>query len=238
MNEHKAPDLDPADPEPPLPEAGEPAPRDAAARPAPSRFRLLTLAEVLGVAGLAIAGLTLWNNVAMRQGQESERVADADKAARAAAEAAHDASLVTLEGQAIEGGKHLKLSDVAGHRLQNVQVRFPPALGIATKGSVLDLQIDAAWIAKKIITLTDGGPDSVEGSVPVLITSSYWQGDKPVSDSAVYDLIFSTRGNFLSGRSLHLRGLVLVERVKPGTGAGVLAPRWQAARQQLVPPAQ
>lgn len=231
MSDHKAPDLDPADPEPPLPEAGEAAPRDAA----PRRLRLLTLAEILGVAGLAIAGLTLWNNVAMRQGQESERAADEAKTARVAADAARDAALVTLEGQPISGGKHLKLSDVAGHRIQNIQVRFPPSLGVAPRGSVLDLQIDADWVAKKVIALTDGGPDAVEGAIPVLITSSYWQGEKPVSDSAIYDLVFSTRGNFLSGRSLHLRGLVLVERVKVGTGANVLAPRWNAARAQLVP---
>lgn len=233
MSEHPEPTPapipapDPADPEPPVVEV---APSAAERR---ARRRWLTLAEVLGIAGLLIAGLTLWNNIAMRRGQEADRVADEARSAKAAAAAAHDEALVTLEGAPLQGGKQLKLSDVADHRIQNVQLRFPPALGVPPHGSVLDLKIESDWIAKRVLALTDGGPDAVEGEIPVLITSSYWQGDKPVSDTAVYGLVFQTRGEFMSGRALRLRGLVLLERVKPGTGAAILQPRWEGERRRL-----
>ena len=204
------------------------------------RRRWLTLAEVLGVAGLLIAGLTLWNNISMRRGQDADRQAEqqqqaavAATEAKAEADAEHSSALVTLEATAKQDGKLLDLSDTAGHRIQNVKVQFPPSLGVPTQGSVLEPRIDSEWVKQRLLAITDGGPDAIEGSVPIQITSSYFQGEKPVSDAAIYDLVFRTEGQMLSGRALKLRGLLLVERSKPGASPARLDDLWAVERKRI-----
>ncbi|MBY8827866.1 hypothetical protein [Hephaestia mangrovi] len=192
---------DPAPPE----SAAERA--EAKAEAAKARRRWLTLAEIVAIAGVVIAGLTLWNNW---QGREADQQARALEAASQAS-AARTGALVTFTATPKDDGGRLVLDDAA-HRIQGIEVRFPTALGISPQSSTLHPEIDADWFEGALLKAIAGGPADQQGRLPVLITADYWDGEQHLSDSAVYDIVWATHGRLLRGRALELRGIVLVRR--------------------------
>lgn len=176
----------------------------AKAEAAATRRRWLTLAELLAIAGVAIAALTLWTNWSDRRDEDAARKAEQ-------AEQAHAAAIVSLVATPIDSGAALALKDPA-HRIQSMNFTFPADLGLPARAAVVDTRIDAHWFADKILALTDGGPDEAEGRLPVLITSDYWNADQHRTDTAIYDIVWRIEGRLLRGRSLRLKGLVLRER--------------------------
>ena len=174
------------------------------AEAAATRRRWITLAEVVGVAGLLIAALSLWMSWSDRRADEQEK--QAEKASESKAR-----TLVLLTATPEHDGARLALKDDA-HPIQSIDVRFPAALGVGAQTSVLESRIEADWFAGAILKATDDGPDVRQGRTPVLITSSYWDADKQRSDSAIYDLVWQTEGRVLRGRVLRLKGILLRER--------------------------
>ena len=209
-NETPVPPIPEPDPVPPPPPAPDPVIQSAAqqavdrAEAAATRRRWVTLAEVVGVAGLIIAALSLWMSWSDRRADEQEK--QAEKASESKAR-----TLVLLTATPEHGGARLALKDEA-HPIQSIDVRFPTALGVSAQTSVLEPHIQADWFADAILKATDNGPDAREGRLPVLITSSYWDADKQRSDSAIYDVVWQTEGRVLRGRALRLKGVILRER--------------------------
>jgi hypothetical protein len=199
-------------PEPPT----EDAPAEEKAERARTRRRWLTLAEIVAVTGVVIAGLNLYTNWTDRRDQAAERTA-ADR------QTAHDKARVELVGTVASGGKVLKLSDET-HDLSEATIAFPKALGLAVRHPAGDPEIDADWFASPILKLTDGGADDRTGRVPVLITVRYFVGDDPRTASGVYDVIWRTKGQFLGGRSLRIEGMKLRQR---GGSPASLDAAWQ-----------
>jgi hypothetical protein len=196
------------------------------------RWRWLTLAEVVGVAALAISGLTLWNNVSSRKDNQIERAEQAARERAAADAQAHVAQLVTLVGTPGNTGRTLQLSD-ANHRIERIEVQFPPSLGVPAKDGVLDTRIDADWISGPLLKLTDGGADAIQGRLPIRIDSQYWDGDVQREDSAIYELVFATQGRLIGGRTLKLQGVTLKQR-RPGAKSDErLEALWAAERRRL-----
>lgn len=196
------------------------------------RWRWMTLAEIVGVAALVISALTLWNNVSLRKDSQVQRSEeDAKKQAAADAEA-HAARLVTLVGTPRNGGRRLELSD-ANHRIERIEIAFPPSLKVPGRSGVLDTTIDGDWIAAPLLRLTDGGPDKVEGRLPIRIVSQYWDADVQREDSAIYELVFATQGHLLGGRSLRLAGVALKQRRVGSKGDATLDALWTAERRRL-----
>lgn len=196
-----------------------PAGEEAAER-AKSHRRLLSLAEFVAVAGLLVAALTLYLNWSQRRSDA------ADKAATANAERNAKARIdltATVEGD----GRRLALRD-PNHDLQDVAIDFPAKSGIARQSPVGDPVIEAEPIAGPILRLTDGQADTKEGRLPALITVRYWDGDTARTATGLYDVIWSTHGRLLRGRTLRLEGLRLKDR--NGTAAKLNA-AW-ATRQR------
>ncbi|HVI98644.1 MAG TPA: hypothetical protein VM657_06210 [Sphingomonas sp.] len=193
-------------PSPPQPTKIDAAAERAVARAeaAATRRRWITLAEILAIAGVIIAGLTLWNNWSERRDDEAARQAEQ-------AEQAHAATIVSLIATRTNDGTALALED-PGHRIQSMDFTFPAALDLPVRNTVVDTRIESSWFADKLLALTDGGGDEVEGRLPVLITSDYWAGDQHRTDAAIYDIVWRTEGRVLRGRTLRLKGLVLRER--------------------------
>ncbi|WP_294235503.1 hypothetical protein [uncultured Sphingomonas sp.] len=192
---------------------------DEAADRAKSRRRLLTLAEFVAVAGLLVAALTLYLNWSQRRNDA------ADKAAAASAQRNERARLdltATVEGD----GRRLALRD-PNHDLQDVTIDFPRKSGIGRQAPIGDPAIEAEPIAGPILALTDGQADTKEGRLPVLVTTRYWDGDTARTVTGLYDLIWSTHGRLLRGRTLRLEGLRLRDR--NGTTAKLDA-AWAAKR--------
>ncbi len=80
-----------------------------------------------------------------------------------------------------------------------------------------------------MLKLTDGGPDNREGRLPVLITAEWWDGDKQLSDTSLYDIVWRTKGRTLLGRELTLEGVTLKRRMK-GDGPAQLDAAWARAK--------
>ena len=192
------------------------------AEAAATRRRWVTLAEVVGVAGLLIAALSLWMSWSDRRADDQEKRAERASESKAR-------TLVLLTATPEQGGAWLALKDDA-HQIQSIDVRFPAALGVAAQTSVLEPHIEADWFSGPILKATDNGPDVRQGRVPVLITSNYWDADKQRSDSAIYDVVWQTKGRVLQGRVLRLKGILLRERTSQ---AARLEALW--AREKPVP---
>jgi hypothetical protein len=186
------------------------------------RRRWITLGEVVAVAAVVISGLTFWNSWSERRDAAAER--QAERAAESKEKAVSGAVLLT--GTADDDGAILTLSDPA-HRIQQVEVRFPKALGVSPQTSVLEPQIEARWIAAPMLKLTDGGADRREGRLPVAITATYRDADVQRTSTAIYDLVWRTEPRTLQGRALKLRGVILRERVQ-GDGQARIDGMWQA----------
>lgn len=192
---------------------------DEAADRAKSRRRLLTLAEFVAVAGLLVAALTLYLNW-------SQRRSDADDRAAAASAQRNERARLDLTATVESDGHRLALRD-PNHDLQDVAIEFPTKSGISRQAPVGDPVIEAEPIAGPILALTDGQADTKEGRLPVLITARYWDGDTARTVTGLYDVIWSTHGRLLRGRTLRLEGLRLKDRA--GTKAKIDA-AWAAKR--------
>ncbi len=180
--------------------------REAAA----TRRRWVTLAEVVAVIGVLIAGLTLWNNWSDRRDTAAQKAADAQGEAKAR-------SRIDLKATVEDGGRRLALNDPA-HEIQDVAVAFPAALGVAEQQPGGDPVIDTRWFQDALLKATDGGADDREGRLPVLLRVSYLDGDATRTITSLYDVIWRTEGRLLQGRALKLEGLRIRSRTGTTTG--------------------
>lgn len=170
---------------------------------AATRRRWVTLAEVVAVAGVVIAALTLWINWSDRKADEAERHAARQSEVR-------ERARIDLTGTADRDGRTIALKDDR-HDLTDVVVAFPKALGVGVQRPV-EPQIDSAWFADALLKLTDGGADERTGRLPVLVSVRYWDGDRSRAATGLYDLVWKTEGHVLRGRTLRLQAFRLRQR--------------------------
>ena len=181
-----------------------------------TRRRWITLAEVVAVAGVVIAALTLYLNVSDRRADQAERAATAQKDAAVQAR-------VELTGTVV--GNAITLKDPR-HDITDTTILFPKALGVGKQAPV-EPEIDAAMFNRALLKLTDGGPDARTGRLPVLITTRYWDGDATRSARGLYDIVWRTHGRRFFGRALTLEGFRLRQT---GGDAAALERAWDAAK--------
>ena len=165
-----------------------------------TRRRWLTLAELVALAGVVIAALSLYLTWSDKRESADEKATQAR---------AHE--VVQFDATVVDEGRTLRLADPA-HKVQSAGVRFPTALAAGTHEALVDPRIEADWIRKPVLTLTRKGPDSQEGRVPILITADWWDGDTHRSDRAIYDLGWKKDGETIHGHSFKLEGVALRER--------------------------
>lgn len=177
--------------------------REAAA----TRRRWVTLAEAVAVAGVLIAGLTLWNNWSDRRATAADKAVAAQSASKAR-------SRIALTATVEDGGRRLALRDPA-HDLQDAAIIFPAALGVSEQRPAGDAVIDADWFANALLKVTDGGADDREGRLPVLVRVTYLDGDAVRTATSLYDVVWRTEGRLLRGRTVKLEGL----RVRSRSGS-------------------
>lgn len=167
------------------------------------RRRWINLAELVAVAGVVIAALSLWLTWSDR------RDSAADKAAASAVEAKERGRL-ELTGTP-DGDASLTLAD-AKHDLTDVTIAYPTALGVQMQRPSGEPAIAAEPFAATLLKLTDGGADDRSGRLPVLVTASYVDGDTPRAAKGIYDIVWETHGRWPRGRALKLTGLRLRQR--------------------------
>lgn len=158
------------------------------------RRRWLSLGEFTAVAGLIIATLGLWNTYSERRSAAEERRA-------AAASAAKSEARFELKGEVGKGNRRIMLLRDERHVLGDVRFAFPSALKIPPKDAVAHV-VEADWFDGPLLRATDGGEDSQVGRLPVLVTYAYTVDDRRLTRTAVYDIVWRTRGRILQGREL------------------------------------
>ena len=201
-----------------------PAERAEAAK---ARRRWITLAEAVAVAGVLIAALSLYLGWSERREDAAAKQAQQSAATR-------KASTARLVGKIEDGGERVTLSDPAQPAVASIHVSFPRALDIAAQSTIVPPRIEARWIDRPLLKLTDGGADAVRGRVPVLIAATIAEGDTPAVDRAIYDVVFATEGHTLGGRTLALEGVVFRGRVR-GDATARLDALWAVEAKRLKP---
>ena len=184
-----------------------------------TRRRWITLAEVVAVAGLVIAALGLWMNWSDHRSDEAERATERAGEQR-------QRGLVTLTGAVERGGQSLLLADPQ-HTIATAAVQLPGAFQLAPQDAMPGPRIAAHWFERSLLQLTDGGADDVSGHLPVLVTTSWWDGPDQRRDVAIYDILWSIHGRLIGGRRVELTGLTLRSR---GGTAAALDRAWQQSR--------
>ncbi len=198
----ETPDLPPAPlPEPAMSSVEQAMERAAAAE---TRRRWVSLAELVGVAGLIIAAISLWMSWADRRADVAEKQAEQVNASKAR-------TLVTITATLSKDGTSMTLADPA-HPLKDVEVTFPQALGIKPQTGLLGPKIESSWFGSALLELSD---KVHQGRLPVILTATWWDGDVKRTDRAIYEIGWvagkPTLG-ILGGRELHMRGLMLSDR--------------------------
>jgi hypothetical protein len=164
------------------------------------RRRWISLAEWVGIAALLVSVIGLWMSWSDHKADQTERASESA-----------EKSIVTFTASRSGGGAVLDLSD-PDHRIQEIDVTFPPALGAESQTSLSSPQINAQWLDKALLAATDKGKDDREGRVPVLITARWWNGDAQKTDRAIYQVRWKTAGRLFRGRTVSLEGASLAER--------------------------
>ncbi len=175
-----------------------------------NRRRWITLAEGVAVAGVVIGGLSLWNSFDDRRTARAERTA-------ASAAASREKAALSIVATPAGDGDRLTLSD-PNHRIERIEVTFPPASKIPAQSAVGDVAIAANWVRNPLLAVTDGGADDLRGSLPIALNAAWWDGDTERHSSAIYDLVFATEGRLVGGRSLRLKALARRETAKGDIG--------------------
>ena len=175
-----------------------------------NRRRWITLAEMIAVVGMLIGAATLYLNWSARRAAEAARAAQT-------ASAEHARGIVTLVGKATNGGDALALSD-GDRNFSAATVTFPKALGVSPQDALPGPRISADWFANALLKANEG-TNARHGRLPVLIATSWWDGDRSHSETALYDVLWRTDSRFLRGKKLVLTGLTLASR--SGTSAAL-----------------
>ncbi|MCY1171610.1 hypothetical protein D9M73_117250 [compost metagenome] len=175
----------------------------AKAEAAATRRRWINLGEFIAVAGLLIAGGSLYLNWSDHRADQADKQVAAVKAQR-------DSSRFDIRAVPTSNGAALLLQHDDRHPIRDASVTFPSELGIGSKDTVGDT-IERGWFEHEMLKATDGAAEKRTGRLPVLITLTYWDGDTPRTTRGIYDIGWKAEGGFPFGRSLKLESLHLHE---------------------------
>ncbi len=199
--------------------------------PTPKKKRLplrwLSLAEVVGLVAVVIAGLGYWDSQRERTLEERERAAaqrerKAEERAQAHAGALKQTFLMTAAPQG--SGDWLRLTSVHPEQvIQTQSLTFPGDVRSDEVETTGNPRVEAGWIdsglAKALKARGRGGKE-VQDRVPVGIVTVYIEDGQTKTDRALYYLGYSLHPRVLRSDRVELEGLSLVRR---GIGEDVRA---------------
>jgi hypothetical protein len=188
-----------------------------------ARRRWITLGEVVAVAGLLVAALSLYLHWSDRRADEAERRAEQAEARTNAAEQGRRVGLVATDAD----GDVLSFKGAACD-LQSADISFPSALKVPAQSVTLDPHIDADWFAEPLLRAIAPAKAKM-GRLPVLIVSRCAGASGERLERAIYEVPFTVESRLLRGKTLRLRGLVLQGYVTAGKAQARLDAAWRAA---------
>jgi hypothetical protein len=199
------------------------------------RLRFLTLAELVGIAALAIAGLGYWDSHRERTLTERERVAQAqEKKAEVKAGALKLTFLIT--GSPEGSGDRLKLASVHSEQvIQTQELTFPSEIRGDPVQTTGNPRLEAGWIEDGVSKAEHArGGKGRKGRLPVAIVTTFIQDGQTKTDSALYQLGYSAHPRVLRSDKVELEGLSLIRHTAGGDAQAAVDTLW--ARQNPPPP--
>jgi hypothetical protein len=168
------------------------------------KLRALTLAEIVGIAALVIAGLTWWDGNREREDHQKARQEEAQ------AKAGKDSFLV--KAQAGKDGDRLNLTSVHSDQvIQTQTLWFPKAIHADKVELTGDARLDADVIADGVRKVK-----AESGHVPVVVETTFIQDGQTRTDDAVYSVSYSLHHRLLLADQVKLKGLSLVQHSVKG----------------------
>jgi hypothetical protein len=171
-------------------------------------IRWLTLAEIVGVAALVIAGLGYWDNHRERIQTDRERAAESrERQAQARVSALKQTFVLT--GSPSEPGDRIRISTVHPEQvIQTQELWFPAAVRADSVKTTGNPRIEAGWIAR--VAKADGKNKS--GRVPVGVLTVFIEDGQTKTDRSVYYVGYSRQPRMLRADKISLEGLSLARR--------------------------
>jgi len=187
--------------------------------PKKKRFplRWFTLAEIVGVAALAIAGLGYWDSHRERLQQDKERIqaeqdrkaADAERGKARAQEAQQEAARHALLLTATPSGGQMRLQpNREGQVIQTQTLWFPTEVRGDSVSTTGNPRIEAGWIEDRLRHVAK----AEDNRLPVAIETSFIEDGETRTDRAVYFIGYSLHGRLVGGPKLEFEGLSLARR--------------------------
>ena len=186
-------------------------------------IRWLTLAEVVGLVAVVIAGLGYWDAHRGRALEERERAAaERERKAEARAGALKQTFLMTAAPQ--DSGDWLRLTSVHSDQvIQTQSLTFPTEVRADPVETTGNPRIEAGWFGAGLAKAEKArgrGGKVARGRLPVGIVTVYVEDGQTKTDRALYLLGYSLHPHVLRADRVELEGLSLVRR---GVGENVQA---------------
>ena len=171
--------------------------------------RWLTLAEIVGVAALVIAGLGYWDNHRERiQSDRMRAAASRERAADMRADAVRQSFV--LKGTPSDDGARLRLASIHDDQvIQTQELWFPSAVRADSVRTTGNPRIEAGWLARGVAK-ADG--KAMSGRVPVGVLTVFIDDGQTKTDRAVYYVGYARQGRLLRGDKVTLEGLSVARR--------------------------
>ena len=184
-------------------------PADGQPRPRP-RPRLLTLAELVGILALVIAGLGWWDSHREHRQQDADRAA-ARHAQDIEAKRASLRDTFLLTGS-VDSGR-IRLSSARSDQvIQTQTVIFPTAVRKGQIETTGNPRIDGGWFEDGLKKAGRTPKDETEARVPVGIVTTYVEAGDTRTDRSIYQIGYTGHHRLLRGTKLELDGLSLYRR--------------------------
>ncbi|HEV2532414.1 hypothetical protein [Phenylobacterium sp.] len=192
-------------------------------------IRWLSLAELVGIAALVIAGLGWWDNHREREQQDRERIAAArSQSVQARREALRSTFL--LVGNLGDDAERIRLSSAHPDQVIQTQTLVFPA---AVRGDPVETtgnpRIDRRWLEDGLKKADrDRKPDAGgERRVPVGIVTSYVEAGEMKTDRSLYAVAYTLQSRLLRGSTVKLEGVSLLRRGVSGDLKAAVESAWR-----------
>jgi hypothetical protein len=190
-------------------------------------LRWLTLAELVGLVAVVIAGLGYWDSHRERTSEARERATaererKAEEQAKVRAGALKQTFLMTATPQG--SGDWLRMSSVHPEQvIQTQSLTFPTEVRADAIETTGNPRVEAGWLEAglaKVEKARGRGGKEIRGRLPVGVVTVYIEDGQTKTDRALYLLGFSLHPRVLRADRVELEGLSLVRR---GVGEDVQA---------------
>lgn len=173
-------------------------------------IRWLTLAEIVGIAAVTIAGLSFWDSHRERVQDNRERAATAAEQRQAEAKAGAIKASFLMTAARDEDGQSVRLTTVnSGQVIQTQTVWFPSSIRGDSVETTGNPRLEAGWIEDG---LRKAAGKSKTGRVPVGVLTVFIEDGQTRTDRAIYQLGYSLHPRTLRPDKVELEGLSLARR--------------------------